>query len=79
MPLVSQNIVGVRVKQARTAAKPRLTQAELSKRLKKYGVFIDRAAVAKIESGIRGVLDYEVVAFAHALGVKAAWLLNAEG
>jgi len=73
-----QNVVGIRVREARTSAKTPLTQAGLSQKLGRLGVSIDRAAVAKIETGIRGVLDYEVIALATALGVKASWLLNAE-
>ena len=71
-----QNLVGRRVKEARGRLKPRLTQEELSRRLCRAGVAIDRAGVAKIETGIRGVLDYEVVAFSRVLGVKASWLLG---
>ena len=76
MGTVSQNIVGKRVKQARLASKPPLTQAGLSKKLAKLGVNIDRAGVGKIEIGIRGVLDFEVVALAKALGVKVTWLVE---
>lgn len=76
MAQTSQNLVGERVKEARAVAKPPLTQDGLSKKLSKLGVSIDRAGVAKIETGIRGVLDFELVALAKALGVKATWLLN---
>ncbi|HUA68286.1 MAG TPA: helix-turn-helix transcriptional regulator [Candidatus Saccharimonadales bacterium] len=69
-----QNLVGGRVKEARTKAQ--LTQEELSERLAKLNVPIDRAGVAKIETGIRGVLDFELVALAKALGVKTVWLLG---
>ena len=72
----SQNLVGERVKEARAAAKTPLTQEELSKKLSKLGVSIDRAGVAKIETGIRGVLDFELVALAKALGVTVTWLLG---
>ena len=44
--------------------------------ISKLGVSIDRAGVAKIETGIRGVLDFELVALAKALGVKVTWLLG---
>ena len=74
MGQTSQNLVGERLKEAR--AKARLTQDELSKRLAKQGVSIDRAGVAKIETGIRGVLDFELVALAKALEVKVTWLLG---
>lgn len=78
MGQVSQNLVGKRVKEARTQAQPSLTQEELSKKLSKLGVSIDRAGVAKIETGVRGVLDFELVALAKALGVKVTWLLGAK-
>jgi hypothetical protein len=71
----SQNLIGERVKKARGDAKPPLTQDELSKKLFKLGVSIDRAGIAKIETGIRGVLDFELVALSKALGVSVNWLL----
>lgn len=76
MGQTTQNLVGERVKEARAAANPPLTQEALSKKLSKLGVSIDRAGVAKIETGIRGVLDFELVALAKALCVKVTWLLG---
>lgn len=76
MGQVSQNLIGRRVKESRANAQPFITQEELSKRLSKLGVSIDRAGVAKIETGIRGVLDYELVALAKALNVKVTWLIG---
>jgi len=76
MGQTSQNLVGERVKEARAAANPPLTQEQLSKKLSKLGVSIDRAGVAKIETGIRGVLDFELMGLAEALGVKVTWLLG---
>jgi len=76
MGQVGQNLVGKRVKDARSKAQPPITQEELSKRLSKLGVSVDRAGVAKIETGIRGVLDFELVALAKALEVKVTWLLG---
>ena len=76
MARISLNLVGKRVKQARGAAEPTLTQRELADKLTGLGVSIDRAGVAKIETGIRGVLDYELVALANALSVKVTWLLG---
>jgi transcriptional regulator with XRE-family HTH domain len=73
MGQVGQNLIGDRVKEAR--GKAQLTQEELSKRLAKLSVAIDRAGIAKIETGIRGVLDFELVAIAKALDVKVTWLL----
>jgi transcriptional regulator with XRE-family HTH domain len=74
MGQVRQNIVGERVKEARSKAQ--LTQKALSHKLAKLGVSIDRAGVAKIETGIRGVLDFEIVALAKTLDVKVTWLLG---
>ncbi len=76
MGQVGQNLVGERVKDARGNAQPPLTQEDLSKRLAKLGVSIDRAGIAKIETGIRGVLDFELVALAKALDVNVTWLLQ---
>lgn len=78
MGQTTQNLVAERVKQGRASADPPLTQEALSNKLAKLGVSIDRAGVAKIETGIRGVLDFELVALAKALGVKVTWLLNIE-
>lgn len=74
MGQVGQNLIGDRVKEAR--GKAQLTQEELSKRVAKLGAAIDRAGIAKIETGIRGVLDFELVALAKALNVKVSWLLS---
>lgn len=76
MGQVGQNLIGDRVKEAR--GKAQLTQEELSKKLAKLGVAVDRAGIAKIETGIRGVLDFELVALARALDVEVTWLLNAK-
>jgi hypothetical protein len=71
-----QNTIGVRLKEARRKAQPPLTQQELSKKISKLGVTIDRAGIAKIENGTRGVLDFELMALSKALGVKVTWLLG---
>jgi transcriptional regulator with XRE-family HTH domain len=76
MSHASQNLIGERVKEARGKAKPPLTQELLSAKLRKLGTSIDRAGIAKIETGVRGVLDFELVALAKALGVKVTWLLD---
>lgn len=72
----TKNIIGPRVRKARAKSKPPLTQKELSARVIKYGAAIDRAGIAKIEVGLRYVLDHEVVALAKALGVSVGWLLS---
>lgn len=71
-----KNIVGRRVAEARQGPDPALTQDELSGRLAKLGIQLDRAAIAKIENGHRHVLDYELKALANVLGVGVNWLLG---
>ncbi len=78
VPKQNNNLVGQRVKKARFGHKPRLSQDALSGRLAAKGVSIDRAGVAKIETGRRYVSDFEVKALAQALGVRATWLLGLE-
>jgi len=71
-----QNLIGSRLKEARKLCHPRVTQEELSRRLSDRGVQIDRSGIAKIESGIRGVLDFELVALADSVGISVTWLLG---
>ena len=73
------NIVGRRVRRARLDHQPPLTQDALSGRLAARGVTIDRPGIAKIESGLRFVSDFEVKALGQALRVKVAWLLGVDG
>ena len=74
--MVKKNIVGSRVRLARKAAKPPLTQKDLVARLQVLGMMIDQSGLSKIESGQRPVSDVEVVALAKALKVSVAWLLE---
>lgn len=72
----SRNIVGLRVRQARRAAKPMITQKELVARLQVLGIMIDQSGLSKIENGRRPVSDIEVVALAKALRVSPSSLLQ---
>ena len=72
----SRNIIGERVKTARRQFNPPLTQDQLSGRLSKEGILLDRVALAKIEGGIRSAFDFEVKALASILKVDANWLLG---
>lgn len=74
--MATRNIVGPRVREARRARKPSLTQAELAARLQLAGLNVDRATVAKIECRYRKVDDRELLALANVLGVSATWLLG---
>jgi len=71
-----RNIVGQRVKEARSMAKPVLTQEELAVKLQMQDWHINRVGIAKIESGIRAVTDVEVVKLSKTLGVTVSWLLG---
>ena len=73
-----KNIVGRRVAEARRGCNPPLTQDALSGRLARIGIQLDRAAIAKIETNSRHVLDYELKALADVLGVGLSWLLGTE-
>jgi transcriptional regulator with XRE-family HTH domain len=73
-----KNITGRRVAKARRNFDPALTQDELSGKLARHGIQLDRAAIAKIENGLRRVFDYELKGFANALGVEVDWLLGNE-
>ncbi len=71
-----RNIVGIRVRQARKAAKPPITQSDLIARLQLLDMNIDQSGLSKIENGQRPVSDTEVVALAKALKVSVSWLLE---
>ncbi len=47
-----------------------MTQEELSVRLQLFGLDMDRTAVAKIESQLRSVFDFELIVFARTLKVS---------
>jgi transcriptional regulator with XRE-family HTH domain len=71
-----KNIVGARVRQARKANKPMITQNDLVARLQLQDMKIDQSALSKLENGQRPVSDIEVLALARALKVSPEWLLN---
>ena len=71
-----KNIIGRRVAEARHDCRPALTQDALSGKVARRGIQLDRAAIAKIENGLRHVFDYELKALAQVLGVEASWLLG---
>lgn len=72
----SRNIIGLRVRQARKAAKPMITQKELVARLQLLGIMMDQSGLSKLENGQRPVSDIEVVALAKALRVSPSSLLQ---
>ena len=71
-----KNISGERIREARIKA--RLSQGELAARIQLEGIVIERDSISRIEIGTRFIPDYEIPAFARALGVSALWLLGIE-
>ena len=71
-----KNLAGERIRAARQEFPGGLTQDQLSGKLAALGVSLDRAAVAKIELGMRHIYDFELLAFADVLKVKVSWLLS---
>lgn len=74
MNVRNKNIAGPRIKEARLELG--LSQDQLSGRLAKQGITIDRAGISKIETGIRGIYDYELRSLAKILKVSADWFLG---
>lgn len=72
----ARNVIGPNVRSARLAATPPLTQDQLSGKLAAKKLFLDRAAIAKIETGRRCVFDFEIAAIAGVLKVDVRWLLG---
>ena len=70
------NIIGPRVRWMRE--KLQLTQDELSGKLARYGITLDYVKIGQIENGKRRVIDWELVAFARALGVSITWLISGD-
>lgn len=72
----NRNLIGERIKLARTTAIPKITQLDLSARLQILGVNIGDSTIGKIENGTSAVTDIQLVAFAEALNVPILWLLG---
>ena len=73
---MGRNIVGVRIREARKAAQPPITQTDLVARLQMLGITIDQSGLSKLESGQRPVSDIEVAALAKTLNVSISWLFE---
>ncbi|MBT3191512.1 MAG: helix-turn-helix transcriptional regulator [Verrucomicrobia bacterium] len=74
MNVPDKNIAGPRIQAARRELG--LTQDQLSAKLARAGIQIDRAGIAKIENGLRRVYDYELRAFAEVLAVSVDELVG---
>lgn len=72
-----RNIVGERLHLARHRHTPPWTMQQLSDAVEEVvGLEITVATIGKIESGVRGAYDWEIAAFARALGISSDWLLS---
>lgn len=70
------NKCGHRIRVARTMQSPPLTQEDLTARMQIEGLNITKNMISRIELGERYVTDLELIAFAKALNVSTAWLLE---
>jgi len=71
-----RNVTGKRIRQARLAAKPPVSQEDLSGRLAALGVILDQGAISRVESEDRYLMDYELLAIARALRIKPSSLVD---
>jgi len=71
-----RNVTGKRIRQARLAAKPPVSQEDLSGRLAGLGVTLDQGAISRVESEERYLMDYELLAIARALRIKPSSLVD---
>jgi transcriptional regulator with XRE-family HTH domain len=74
--LKRRNVSGKRIRKARLAAKPHVSQEDLAGRLAALGISLDQGAISRIESEERYLMDYELLAIAKALRIKAAILVD---
>ena len=71
-----KNIVGIKIKLARLAEKPKATQKDISARLEIQGVILSDSAIGKIENGSSSITDLQIYAFAKVLNVTPEWLIS---
>jgi hypothetical protein len=57
-------------------AKPKVTQENMVGRLARHGVTLNQSQIAKIESGGRALVDFEILAFAKALRIPVRSLFE---
>ncbi|MUK60697.1 helix-turn-helix domain-containing protein [Aliivibrio fischeri] len=75
--MTKANIVGAQIRAIRKEKK--LTQEQLTARCNLEGFDISRGTLAKIEAGIRQVIDIEVVLISKALNINIDKLFNVKG
>lgn len=70
------NIIGSRVKEARTKAG--LSQKQLSEKLELLAVYTCRGSISRIENGQRAITDIEIDAISKVLNVSLDYLFGRE-
>ena len=71
-----RNVTGKRIRRARLAAKPPVSQEDLSDRVAAFGVTLDQESISRVESEERYLMDYELLAIAKALRIKPSSLVD---
>ena len=71
-----KNVVGTRIREARSRNDGEVTQQQLAARVQAMGVDIDQTAISRIESGERQVTDIEIIALARALSINVVDLFE---
>lgn len=72
----SSNIIGERIKEARTKAK--MSQQQLSNKLELLAVYVCRGSISRIENGERAITDIEIDAISKVLNVSLDYLFGRE-
>lgn len=75
-PVVSKNVIGSRIREARYRAGRKISQVELAARLQASGIDLDPSAISRIENQERLITDIEVVAICAVLGVAVETLFE---
>ncbi len=70
----ARNLAGPKIKEVRD--KNGMTQIDLVKKLRKYGVDITACTLSKIETMKRSITDIELVAFMRALNISIDALID---
>ena len=71
-----KNICGARVREARKRLG--LTQDDLAAKLQVSGVVLERNSISRMESGVRFIADFELLALSKILNVTPGFLLGIE-
>ena len=71
-----RNIIGRRIRLARSKCSPTVSQDDLAGRMAARGIILDQTAISRIENQTRYLMDYEIAAIAKCLKVSVAWLFG---